>query len=194
MPTDQPQQSFVPKKPITSQKKTKKTSGGLFLGISLIVFILLSGSTASVYFYKIYLEKKVENQRVSLERAKEAFEPSLIIELKKLDARIKSVENILNSHVAFSELFGLLEVETLKTIRFNNFNYSIENNNEIEIHLSGEAKSYSSVALQSDIFGESKFIKNPVFSGLSLNDEGSIFFNISARVDPQLVLYNKSLD
>ncbi|MFC1720702.1 hypothetical protein ACFLY0_00690 [Patescibacteria group bacterium] len=194
MPLDQPQQSFVPKKPITAQRKVKKASGGLFFGISLIIFILAAGSAGSVYFYELYLEKKVENMRTSLERAKEAFEPSLILELKNLDARIKSAENILNNHIAFSEFFTLLEKDTLKTVRFNNFDYSVDGTGEINIRLSGEAKSYSSVALQSDIFGESKFIKNPIFSDLSLDDGGNVTFNVTADVDQELVLYSKSLD
>ncbi len=193
MPIDQPQQSFVPKKPISGQNKKAKVPPGLFFGVSFIIFILTIGSAVSVYFYKTYKEKKIENMKVSLELAKKAFEPSLIIELKQLDARIKSANEILNKHIAFSEFFDFLEDNTLKTIQFNRFAYSEDGDEGIRINLSGKAKSYSSIALQSDIFGENKFIKNPIFSGLKLDEKGDIIFDVVADVDKQLVLYKESI-
>ena len=193
MPIDQPLQSFVPKKPISAKNRTRKASAGIFFGVSFILFILVAGSATSVYFYKIYKEKKIENMKISLERAKAAFEPSLIIELKELDARIKSADIILNKHMAFSEFFSFIEENTLKTIQFNSFDYS-ENEDGVKVNLSGKAKSYSSIALQSDIFGDSKFIKNPIFSDLSLEENGNINFIVSADVNPQLVLFNESIN
>jgi len=187
------QQSFVPKKPINEQRKIGKGSMGLFFGLSLLVFILATGSTASVYAYELYMSKKVENMRVSLERAKDAFEPSLIIELKKLDARIRSAGEILDNHIALSELFEMLEMETLETVRFKSFRYSARDD-DISINLTGKAKSYSSVVLQSDVFGENKFIKNPIFSGLNLDAEGNVDFRVSAEIDPKLLSYKESLN
>ena len=55
--------------------------------------------------------------------------------------------------------------------------------------MSGEARSYRTLALQSDVFGESKLIKNPIFSNLSLSTTGDIVFDLSFDVDRSLIMY-----
>jgi hypothetical protein len=55
--------------------------------------------------------------------------------------------------------------------------------------MSGLARSFSSVALQSDEFGKNRFIQQPVFSGFSLDDRGDVEFNVTALIDPSVVSY-----
>jgi len=182
-------QTFIPKKPLSVKEKTRGTGVGLFFGVSLIIFLITIGSSIFLYSYGIFLEKRVENMSASLERAKSAFEPSLIIELKRVNARISATEEILKKHMAFSEFFKTLEENTLKSIRFKQFTYSTNDNGGIDVALNGEASGYSSIALQSDAFGDNKYIKNPIFSNLGLDNFGNVTFNMTASVDPLLVLY-----
>ncbi len=187
----EPKQSFIPKKPLSSvkQKPRSGSSAGLFFGISLIIFVISVGTGTFLYAYNVFLEKKVTNMNTSLERAKSAFEPSLIMELKRVNTRIGFAEKILDKHVAFSKFFKILEEDTLKSVRFKQFTYSIDNKGGVDIDISGEARDYSSIALQSDVFGDNKYIKNPIFSNLGLDSFGNITFNLTAGVDPSLVLY-----
>jgi hypothetical protein len=182
-------QTFIPKKPLLAKNSSHSSNVGIFFIISLIIFLISIGLTIFAYSYSIFLKKRVENMSTSLERAKSAFEPSLIVELKRVNARINEAENILKNHVSFSEFFKVLEEDTLKSIRFKQFNYSLADNGDIDITISGEAKGYSSIALQSDLFGENKYIKNPIFSNLGLDNFGNITFNMTASVDKSLILY-----
>ena len=59
--------------------------------------------------------------------------------------------------------------------------------------LEGEARSYSSVALQSDIFGDNKYLKNPIFSNLGLAKSGDVTFNLELNLDPSVMLYKESI-
>jgi hypothetical protein len=59
--------------------------------------------------------------------------------------------------------------------------------------MGGIASSFSSVALQSDIFGENKFIQEPIFSNLNLDSKGDVIFDFSAFVDPRLLSYSDSI-
>ena len=186
-------QSFIPKKPITGKRTVRKGASGLFFGISFIIFLVAVSASVGVYFYKTYMEKKVESMSVSLERAKAAFEPSLIIELKRLNARISASEEILSNHIAFSRLFETLEETTLKTIRFNTFNYSMGDGDTVSITAQGEAEGYSSIALQSDEFGDNPYIQNPIFSNLGLTKDGKVTFDMLMDVDKSYLSYENSL-
>jgi len=192
MPLNEPKQSFIPKKTLAQQGTKKRRGFGLFFGVSLIIFLLTIAAAVATYSYRSFLENRINNMTQSLERAKQAFEPALILELKRLNARITSAESMLANHVAPSEFLALLEQNTLKNVQFTRFEYRVSGD-VAEISLRGRARNYSSVALQSDLFGESKFIKNPIFSNLGLDQNGNVTFDVVADVDASLILYRESI-
>jgi len=83
----------------------------------------------------------------------------------------------------------LLESITLKSISFDNFSYKTDETGRVSIVMDGKASSFGSVALQSDVFSDNKFIEEPIFSNLNLDNKGNVVFNFVAFVNPQLVLY-----
>ena len=103
--------------------------------------------------------------------------------------RMKSAREILDNHKALSVFFDLLETNTLASLQFENFNYKIDETDRISISMNGVAPGFSSVALQSDIFGENKFIQEPIFSNINLDNKGNIIFDFSAYVDSRLLSY-----
>jgi len=188
MPINEPRQTFIPKKSLAVKGGSSKHSNGIFFGIALIIFLLAVASAVGAYGYRVYLEKRVQTLGVNLDRAKEAFEPALIREFQQLSARIDSADRVLSQHVALSGFFSVLGDLTLKSIRFTRFTYTVDETS-MNISLAGTARNYSSVALQSDVFGESPYLKNPLFSNLGLDKAGNVTFDFSARVDPSLILY-----
>ncbi len=54
---------------------------------------------------------------------------------------------------------------------------------------SGEARGYSTLALAAKVFSESRYFKDPVFSGLSLNDKGGVKFSLETKISPELLSY-----
>jgi len=192
MPLNEPKQSFIPKKTLAEQGKKRRRGFGLFFGVSLIIFVITVATAVATYSYQSFLGNRIANMTQSLERAKQAFEPALILELKRLNARINSAEGALAGHVAPSEFLALLEQSTLKNVQFTRFEYQVSGD-VAQISLNGIARNYSSVALQSDVFGNSKFIKNPIFSNLGLDQNGNITFDVVADVDASLILYRESI-
>lgn len=190
------QTSFIPKKSLATVAKsqsanTSGTEGGIsivFL-IALIIFISVLALAIGVFLYQQFLFQDIENKKVSLDRARSAFEPTLIEEMSRLDFRMKSASEILNNHKALSEFFSLLENTTLVSIQFKDFNYNIDESERISISMNGVASNFNSVALQSDIFGDNKFIQEPIFSNLNLDKKGDIVFDFTAFIDPKLLSY-----
>lgn len=192
------QTSFVPKKTIVEREpvRVKSSLSGVVNVVALVIFIASILTAGGAYFYRSSLEDKVAQYKVSLERARNAFEPALITELQVLDKRMKAATEILQNHIAVSPIFELLGEITLPTVRYSDFSYEYnqENPNLVDIQMSGEAKGYNYIALQADLFGSDKFIKNPIFSDFALDQQGNVDFTLTFSVDKSLVLYESFLE
>ena len=60
--------------------------------------------------------------------------------------------------------------------------------------MTGEARGYAALALQSDIFNKSQYFKDSIFSNLKLNTKGDVIFSFRAVVDPSLVSYQREVE
>jgi hypothetical protein len=192
------QTAFIPKKPLTEERTEAPRTVNVFSLVATIIFIASLASAGGAFFYKFYLGKSVEAETASLNRAKAAFEPTLIIEMKTLDRRITSANEILNNHITVSPILKSLQSLTLKSIQFTKFDYAVDPaTKNINIKLSGvtsPAGSYTSIALQSDKLGENKYFQDPVFSNLNLNEKGGVTFDLSFTVDKSFLLYADNLN
>lgn len=191
----QSQTSFIPRKSLAKEGGERETKNvGLFAALPAVIFFIALASSGGLYLYKYFLNNSIVEKSTSLERAKNAFEPALIVQLKNLNSRIESSGEIISNHTIVSPIFSLLEESTLKTIRYNSFDYSYKKDDKkLMINLAGEASSYSSIVLQSDSFSKNKFVKSNVFSGLNLNDRGYVTFKLEMELDPKLISYEANV-
>ena len=60
--------------------------------------------------------------------------------------------------------------------------------------MSGQARNYAYVALQSDVLGKNKYIPQHIFSDLNLDGSGNVTFNLFAVISPTLLSYKSFLD
>ncbi len=207
----QSQTSFIPKKPIIQTSYSYENRGVSV--VTIICVIIFFGAVAlsfGAYLYKGYLEKSLVNKRETLERARKGFDLDTVRDLKRLGSRIEESQKLLDQHVAVSAFFDILEDATIKHVRFLDLNLVIPDR-EIEVgavetselptsiggiqfKARGNAKNYTSVALQSDLFNRTKGFREPIFSDLSLDGSGNINFSVSTIVDPQLIKFRSVID
>ena len=184
--------SFIPKKSEIPDVN-KKESLDLLLLIAMVVFLVSLFSAVGVFLYKNFLTNTIEQNSINLEREKGNFDIASIEEFVRLDRRLNLSEDLLNNHVDLTSLFKLLEVNTLKNVQFQDFDFD-SNEDSLDIAAKGIAKDYSTVALQSDIFGENQYIHNPIFSDLNVNEDGNIVFKLTASIDKDLILYRSNIE
>ena len=179
--------SFIPKTKFTAATYPKK---GLGLGFFISFFILLlsAGLFGGVYLYKSSLQKEVNDMAASLEIAKKSFEPSLIAELEKFTSSITSAKIIFNQHKDISKIFKLINDLTLKDVKFSDFKYNIDNKIAL-LAMTGEAKSYTTIALQAKIFENSEFVDQVVFSNFSLKEGGKVSFSVEIIFKSSYLFY-----
>lgn len=189
--------SFVPKK--TLIPKDVVTSGSavhLLLASGAIVFLMVLAVFAGVYLYRALLNKTINEQSLALEKAKKAFETSFIVDAKRFDRRINGANSILKRHQIITPVFSLLSELTLQTVRYNSLIYT-NASGVPSLSLSGEAKGYASVALQSDAFLESEKIRNPLFTDVvNVNKDASksgVSFKFTGTLEPATVSYEKTV-
>ncbi|MBU1727770.1 hypothetical protein KKA39_00415 [Patescibacteria group bacterium] len=189
------QTSFIPKKPMVEERSVPSRPVGLLTTISVFIFLTVILASGGLYFYKGVLEKNIAKMQNDLELARNRFEPSKITQLQTLDKRLRASSLVLSKHIAVSPIFKALQDTTMKTLRYTKFSYEFgsEKNSKVLVKMSGQAIGYRSIALQSDIFAKNKYFIDPVFSNLSLDDKGSVLFDLEFSVDPSFVDYKQTL-
>ena len=191
------QTSFIPKKPMIEERTAPSQPVGLFTIISIFIFFTVVIGTGALYFYDRILQQDITKMENDLNLAKNRFEPSKIIQLQVLDKRLNASEEILSKHVAISPIFKALQDITMKTVNYTKFSYNLDeskNTNKVKVKMSGVAVGYKSVALQSDLFAKNKYLIDPIFSNLSLDDKGNVLFDLEFSVDQNLVDYKKVVE
>ena len=183
--------SFIPQSPITPARPgARRSQGGLnfFVLASLVIFVASATLATGVFLYAQYLSTSAASKRAQLERAKQAFEPSLIQDLTRLDDRMRAADLILGKHVAPTTLFHLLEQLTLQTVSFATFDFASTDDGS-KITMQGIAQSVNSIALQADLLSKSGVLSNPIFSNIN-RQIGGVRFDFTASVNDQALRYS----
>lgn len=187
------QTAFIPKKPVVSPVRVGHSGTSLFMVVSIFIFVISLALAGSVFGGQKYLSAQLEKDKVDFAKAQEAFDVLTIETLVKLDKRIESAKKILNNHIAVSPIFDYLESKTLKNARFKRMEFSFSKDNVVELDMKGEARNFSAVALQSDVFVENKNFKNPMISDIDLIPGGNVTFSFKTQVEPNFALYKSMI-
>ena len=187
------QTSFIPKKPMIEERARASRPTSFLTVISVFIFFAIILASGGLYFYKGIMTKNIAKMQNDLELAKSRFEPSKINQLQALDKRLRASSTILSKHIAISPIFKALQDITMKTVRYTKFSYDFSDDGKIDVKMSGQAIGYRSIALQSDLFGKDKYLIDPVFSNLSLDDKGNVIFDLEFSVDPNFIDYKQVL-
>ncbi len=190
------QTSFIPKKPLTPSAQRLNSSISI---VSLVAALMMAVSLAlagAAFLYESFLFKDIQSKKESFKANERAFDQNSVTTLSNLNKRINVSNILLQKHLALSSIFNVLGEATLRNVRFSDFNLSNLSDQKITLTMKGQAVNYPAVAKQSDVFSEnpaSKFIHNPIFADLDLDQKGNVIFNFSAEVDPVQVLYSNNL-
>lgn len=188
--------TFIPKKNLANVKKPESKGSKArrsMLGIlALLLFITAVVSTIGIFLWKVQLAAVVNSRIDSINRAEKAFEPAVILDLKKLDIRLRAGTELLEKHVAVSDFLVSLGESTLPEVSFSDFSFGY-NSEGSEITMSGEAQGYLQIAQQSDIFEDNNYIQNHIFSDFSLTDTGRVTFALQFTLNPELIAFGRTV-
>jgi hypothetical protein len=176
------QTSFIPKKPIVSEKGSNFSvtrSTNIFSIITTVIFVMTVLTSGALFVYKNILNKQIDEAKTEVANAKESSNPELIQKLIDASKKIKSSKDLLDNL-------------TVRRMRFDDLVYK-NIQNVPTITMKGEVQSYNALAQQEQIFNESDFVENPEFSGLSLVENGYVQVGFKAKINPSLVSYKNKI-
>ncbi len=183
--------SFIPRDAAVPAASRVARGPGFADLLILIAIVLLVASVAlaiGVFLYVQFLQTSSSSKLEQLERAKQAFEPSLIQELTRLDDRMRAADQVLSDHLAPSVFFHLLEGLTLQTVAFSNLDFQAVDPQNMRVKMRGVAQSVNSIALQADYLSKSGAITSPIFSNIDREPSG-VNFDLSAIINPVALRY-----
>lgn len=195
--------SFIPKRPIESSTVSASHGSGSIGLLSLITFVVVIGTAVAfggVYLYQKQLVSQKAKLEASIKQAQEGIGTDFVADMKRLDARIDGVKELIKNHVVVTPIFEALQDTTLRSVQYKDFNYTIKTDTatksqSVVVDLTGTAKNYATIALQSDAFSSNTLIKNPVFSNLTVDDKNrAVNFKLTFTVNIADLSYQTFID
>ncbi|MDZ4226860.1 MAG: hypothetical protein U1D26_00085 [Patescibacteria group bacterium] len=179
--------TFIPRDTVAPVSRARRSGLDDLLLVGAIVLVVASAALAvGVLLYGQLLQTQQNSKLAELKRAEEAFQPSLIQQLTRLDDRMHAADAILRVHIAPTVFFSALGASTLQTVSFQSLNYEETDSQNVTVKMQGLAQSVNSIALQDDLFSRNGVITNPIFSNISRQPNG-VRFEVTAHVNPTAV-------
>ncbi|MCC6198602.1 hypothetical protein IT401_00035 [Candidatus Nomurabacteria bacterium] len=196
--------SFIPKRPVTNSIVSTSSSGSHATGLLSLLTVIVTVATVLSLIGVVLFEKSLVSQKERMEQsigdARSTIGADFLTDMKRLNARIGGVKELLQTHIVISPIFSALEATTLRSIQYKSFQYQFTidpatKEQLVQVTLTGEAKNYSSIALQSDAYAQNTLIKNPVFSDLTIDDKTSVVkFRLTFDVAPADLSFQTFID
>ena len=162
-----------------------KTIGGFLFVIGLLVVAGSLSATGGVYLYKIIAERQKDAlQKEVTELADSLRNEGVNQQMLDLDKKLTSARQVLSAHVASSNIFQLLEENTLLRVRFSSFSFNAESR---QADLIGEAAGYSVMAAQVRTFESLPEVERVSFGGLQLGERGLLNFKMGITFSPTVL-------
>lgn len=157
----------------------------LFTG-ALIIFLGTGAVIAGAFAYGRYTRSQTESLKTKIADIEAGFEQSVLDQSIRRDQKLQGIQELLRSHLIPSNIFDLLERNTLPQVRFTVFSYSADAK---KIDVTGEAASYSTLANQVRTFEALKEVDRVDFGGLSVTEKGLLNFKMTLVFKPKLLQY-----
>lgn len=190
------QTTFIPKKPLVENRDTNSSGGVSLLVLSSTILLVISCALAAgMYLYRVRVDSTVTDMQRQLEQSSISFDADLAFNIEDTNHRLTVAQDLLNNHVSFSPLLITLGENTLKTIRYTKMNaeQTVGPKAVTTVKISGVAKNYDAIALQSDMYAKNRFIRDPIFSNLIPTIDGNISFDLAFTVDPSYMKYTNHI-
>lgn len=205
MPRKEPQSSFIPKTGTLNTAGARSGSGGsvlILIAAGLLALIIVA--SIGLFFYKQYSQSQLQQKQQRLQQARTAIDTSLITELDQLETRINTAKELLDKHVAVSNVFPVIESITLASVQFSSMKLSRgtsgkkqgsdnSSSGSITVNLAGSAPGYPAVVLQSSEIASHPSVINASLSKFKQQKTGDVQFSVQFTIPEKEVLYTNNL-
>src|SRR3989338_5039244 len=179
--------------PTQIQKKHKFRAFNI---LSSLIIIGTLVSTVGVFFYAGYAERQLNSAKNALQEESDVDNEKYIEEISLYQKKLGIATHLLDTHIAPSHLFQILEEVTNDTVQFKSLEFTYDPGFEIDLVVTGVTPEFASLALQEIQLDHDALFSDFVLSDISLlAQETNVFapkkvgFTVSGIFDKDLVLY-----
>jgi hypothetical protein len=182
--------SFVPKQSAPQAPRVVHSGFNVFMAGAIFLLVVSMVSAVGVFAYQAYLVGLKDAKTASLREAKANVNSNIVEEFIRMRDRFTEGKTLLDGHIALSGFFDLLEELTLDNVRYSTLTLTLLADGTAEIGLDGTAKSFNALAAQSAAFSKELRIDRAIFSGIQLDQGGTVSFTLSAEVEPEVFAFS----
>lgn len=190
------QTSFIPRKPLVpNSAATPPAQGdhanGLLVFIGMVIFGLSVASGIVVFGWQKLEKSNIEKNKTQLETNRKQFGSDIEF-LKRFNTKINLTKQLVENHIAASEVFTIISEMVVDNIRFSEFEFALPTDplkDKIQLKMKGEAASLAALAYQSDVINESVKLVDANLSELMIGDKGVVGFGFSATIPVDKIYY-----
>lgn len=158
--------------------------GSILFYLSLALFFFALAGYGGLFLLN-RAQREAKQNLVEEARLKEGnLRSDLVNQIFLLDQRLRNLRGLLTSHIFSSNVFKLLEQDTLPQVHFLSFNFNATLRN---LDMTGEAVNYATLARQIGIFERDPYIEHVEFGGLSAGANNLAGFKITITLRPNLL-------
>jgi hypothetical protein len=181
--------SFVPRVASASADRFRPNVTGLFGLLAYAILAIVFALALGVFFYGRILAASAATKDVALKSAEANIDPATVENFVRLRNRLSASASLLGGHIAFSGFFSTVEQLLPATTRFSSLHLSRSETGVAKVEGAGVAASFNALAATSNAFAADGRIKDAIFSNISVNNNGSVSFALSATLDPKLIQF-----
>lgn len=180
--------SFVPKQPVAPQARRPRPQAGVMYYAALFILGVMVVGAGLTFAYSLYLNNVRDSRQARLHTAEQNINNDTVTDFIQLRNRIQTANVVLNQKIRVSQFFDALESVTLQNVRFKTLSFSVGNDRSAKITMSGSARSFNALAVESSAFAHNDNFKRSIFSGIAADKNGVVSFTLNAELAPKLLM------
>jgi hypothetical protein len=162
------QTSFIPKKPLVENTKSRARAVDIFSIVAILICLGSLGYYGYVYLQHKKLVQEVEVTKATIKSQQSDFSIAELNSFVSLDKKIKESRKVLEAHLESSAIFNYIADLTLESVQFTDFSYSVGSKDTTSLSLKGIAPTPGTIAYQSQVLSER--VKQGEISDLVVGD------------------------
>jgi hypothetical protein len=173
---------------IPGAKARSKSRLGFTTATSVIIVALVLVVWGGTYLYKFYLNRKISSLEKSTNLITSQIDQEKMSQVKNLQGRLISIEQIINNHILWTKAFDDLEKNTPPEISLIDFSSNISGATMIR----GVAPDYQTVAQFLTQFEKnSEIFEKPILTNVNLDRNKNVTFEINLNLKENILKKQK---
>lgn len=177
----------MPRQP-QEPRRARAAGHNLFLVVALFIVGFVALAAVGTFAYDRYLTHTLEAKAEELAAAQRAVNQEQVEEFIRLRDRLEHGQILLENHLAVTQLLDVLETQTLQTVRYGSLELAVAEDHTAQLEIEGTARTFNALAAQSNALAAEKGIRRAIFSGIVVNENGSVNFRLTADLDSRLLI------